>query len=142
MELPNPSEDAMRPSQNRARRRLLYCLVVALAGIFIGPTAANPQPIESHDQLAQRRLTYRDILGRWCGQVSTYVLSRNLFILRRYSDNREFRFRVRHYSFTYRMVVVHWTTPDGKQVRTKFTNMRPMGPTFYQPKGKYTYRRC
>lgn len=102
---------------------------------------ADKQAVAGHKQIAQRMLNHSDILGRWCGQVSTYVLSRTEFLLIRYADGERFRFLVRRYEFTTSTVTLYWSTQEGKNYNTLF-RMSPGSTSFFQPAGKHTYRRC
>ena len=90
---------------------------------------------------AQVRLNHADVLGRWCGAAAVWQISRERLVITRRGDSRRTTVPVRHFTFGLNRITVHGTSRNGQPAPMHLLNLRPLGPTFHNPKGGL-FRRC
>jgi len=57
---------------------------------------------------AARALTFEDIAGRWCGEVSSYVFAREKLTVILLSDNSQRTYPIDEYEYDDEVVTVTW----------------------------------
>jgi hypothetical protein len=65
-------------------------------------------------------LTFEDIVGKWCGSVSSYTFTQSRLIVVLYADNSRREYKVDDYQYEDDAVTVNWQR-DGDKLFTKFS---------------------
>ena len=67
------------------------------------------------------------LLGRWCGTESDYAITAKKMVVTRHSDSSQLTFDITVIEPREGRVSVSWRRPDGKVVRTEFTEFSADG---------------
>ena len=124
--------------------RLLLALVLATGAISSTAHAQNHSQLQgSGGSGGARSLAYEDILGKWCGDSSTYTFDREKLTVRLYNGGQNVLWVLRHESSATWLNIL-WRPPH---VNTVF-EFSPDRQTIVQPatrdgKGpRRVFRRC
>jgi hypothetical protein len=107
---------------------------------------AQRPPVKT--QAAGLIATPRDthLLGRWCGNESDYAIGAKRMVVTRHSDGAQLEFEVAAIEARENQVSVSWRRPDGKVVRTEFTEFSADGLRMVQLSNsggpRREFRRC
>ncbi len=94
---------------------------------------------------AAQALEFRDIAGKWCGSVSSYVFARETLTVILLSDNSQRVFRIDRYEYDDEVVTVTWERGDEPLV-TEFGEFGADGQSMVQLENdvgpRREFRRC
>jgi hypothetical protein len=65
-------------------------------------------------------LSFDDIVGKWCGSVSSYTFTQSRLIVVLYADNSRREYKVDDYQYEDDAITVNWQR-DGDKLFTKFS---------------------
>jgi hypothetical protein len=91
-------------------------------------------------------MTYKDIAGRWCGDVTDYVFTPNTLTVKFHDGRAANAFKITKYTYTSDGVTVDWVNAAGKGAVTVFAEFGGSPVTMaQQPNGdkpRRAFHRC
>jgi hypothetical protein len=91
-------------------------------------------------------MTYRDIAGEWCGDVTDYVFTPNTLTVKFHDGRPANAFKITKYSYTNDSVSIDWVNAAGKGSVTVFAEFNGKPATMAQQqnddKPRRSFHRC
>jgi hypothetical protein len=89
-------------------------------------------------------MTYQDIAGQWCGDVTDYVFTPETLTVKFHDPRPGNVFKITKYSYTNDSVRIDWVTADGKGSVTIFAEFSgsKMAQQEYDDKPRRSFHRC
>ena len=91
-------------------------------------------------------MTYKDIAGQWCGDVTDYVFTPNTLAVKFHDRRPDNVFKVTKYTYTNDSVRIDWLNGEGKESVTVFAEFNGSHTTMAQQenddKPRRAFHRC
>ena len=91
-------------------------------------------------------MTYKEIAGQWCGDVTDYVFTPNALTVKFHDGRPANMFKITKYTYTNDSVRIDWLNSAGKESVTVFAEFAGNATTMAQQQGgdkpRRYFRRC